>query len=289
MLEDLDRNSSEFDLCDSSMNPPEIGLKTLDFDRTDFANSKDCDFQEFEKLANVSFLESSKMEISSSPSGRVQFDVAEDPNREIALGTTLTRDLLRREKSLAKRRRTALFASAKDPVKTIREARKSMFVRLSQASLARSKSLLPESCPEFFSPNKVGAQTELTREPVQYTGSPFDDRSVLERILDFLQEEELLLSASLVSKKWFEAATNSHANLMLSCVGCDSDNFDSDDCLDPDSWLQQKNHALSLMERPWKYLTTTFPWASFLSEGAYKKVYKVFNHKFRVEEAISVM
>lgn len=285
ILEEFEQKcpESEFDDCSESL--PLITLKTFAYNRADLDPSESQEMHE--SGSSSSSLESHRMEISSPTSGRVQFDVAEDTILESDFGNPTTRHVLRREKTLAKRRRTALFASAKDPVKSIREARKSMFVQLTQKSLKRSKSLLPESSPDFF-PLKATMAFPADKKPESFPDSPLDDNGLLESILDFLQENELLLSASLVSRKWFEASTNSHANLMLSCVGWENDDLDSDACFESLS-TTQTNHAMSLMERPWEYLTSTFPWASFLSEGAYKRVYKVFNHKFRVEEAVSVM
>jgi hypothetical protein len=43
------------------------------------------------------------------------------------------------------------------------------------------------------------------------------------------------------------------------------------------------------MERSWQYLNTLHPWGCFLSEGAFKKVYKVYNARVGVDEALSVM
>ncbi|KAG7361353.1 protein kinase domain containing protein [Nitzschia inconspicua] len=283
LMVELDQNCSECVPGDCSRKSPLITLSTLAKDKSDNELPEDRHMHE------SNFLSSSTLEITSYPGARVQFDKSEDALLGNETGKASIRDFSRREKSLAKRRRTALFATANDPVKTIREARKSMFVQLSQISLAKSKALLPESSPEFFSLNALDGHVLFDKQLSAVAQSPLDDRDILEGILDFLQEKELLLSASLVSRRWFEAATNSHANLMLSCVGCESDDFESESYREALPSTQQANHALSLMERPWEYLTSTFPWASFLSEGAYKRVYKVFNRKFRVEEAVSVM
>jgi hypothetical protein len=227
-------------------------------------------------LEGSSSSEGSASVLSEHAGNTVQFLV--DPFME-----TNSRELLRREKNLAKRRRTALFASAKNPVKTLREARKSMFIHPSKVGSAQL--LLPESSPEFYGAKSLGAENSSKgRQSVPAKVSPLEDADILEKILDFLQEPELLLRASLVSKTWFESATHSHANLMLASVGCSQDTSDNETEL---SAIEP--NTLTLMERPWNYIATTFPWACFLSEGAYKRVYKVFNHKFRVEEAISVM
>jgi serine/threonine protein kinase len=43
------------------------------------------------------------------------------------------------------------------------------------------------------------------------------------------------------------------------------------------------------MERSWHFLNDKFPWATFLSEGAFKRVYRVWNSTVNAEEAVSVM
>jgi hypothetical protein len=287
LLEELKRNCSEYEY-DQSLDIPSKNRLVLDLAEIESsASHDDCPIGVASSFSSTNHLE---LEVSGLSSGHVQFTVAEDLLLEEDAPMETTRDILRRHKSLAKRRRTALFACARDPVKTIREARKSMFVQLSQSSLAKSKPLLPESSPEFFSHVSLEPQALRLRTTTIGTTFPLDESRILERILDHLQEKELLHSASLVSRKWFEVATISHANLMLSCLGCENQDCNSIPWFEStNNSLPESNHALSLMERPWDYLTRTFPWACFLAEGAYKKVYKVFNHKLRVEEAVSVM
>ena len=98
-------------------------------------------------------------------------------------------------------------------------------------------------------------------------------------IFDFLEEKELLCVVGLVSRAWSDAATYSHANLVLSTV----------DYCDPEEAQYNEDVTVTTTGRSWDYLMTTFPWACFLSEGAFKRVYKVFNGPCKQEEAISVM
>ena len=51
----------------------------------------------------------------------------------------------------------------------------------------------------------------------------------------------------------------------------------------------QSNSIATSMEWDWKDLTNLFPWGCFLSEGAFKRVYRVMNTQVGCEEAISVM
>ena len=43
------------------------------------------------------------------------------------------------------------------------------------------------------------------------------------------------------------------------------------------------------MKRPYTFLNDCYPWAAFLSEGAFKRVYRVHNKKVGAMEALSVM
>merc|ERR1712238_99953 len=128
------------------------------------------------------------------------------------------------------------------------------------------------------------------------------DSSILSQMFLFLCEEELPCSASVVCSQWFDEATNAHASLMLISVGCNTDVIDrpSTELVEEDNIsidneaIVDSNEALGnsiakSMERSWDYLMKSFPWASFLSEGAFKRVYKVWNTTMKSEEAISVM
>jgi hypothetical protein len=119
------------------------------------------------------------------------------------------------------------------------------------------------------------------------------DEDIMHLIFGYLNEHELMCTASLVNSKWADAAAHAHANLMMSSIGCagDEEELDDDESVEDHS-LKGKDTACKvsgIVERPWQYLVEKYPWACFLSEGAYKSVYKVFNYTHKVEEAISVM
>mmetsp|Transcript_4479 Transcript_4479/g.4954 ORF Transcript_4479/g.4954 Transcript_4479/m.4954 type:complete len:2164 (+) Transcript_4479:538-7029(+) len=142
-----------------------------------------------------------------------------------------------------------------------------------------------------------------------------EDTNLLPIILEYFSERELLCSVSLISRRWCDAATFAHAKLMLVSVGlgedtgshddddADDDELDSDDdstnetyMLNDASHLGKKPNHVALknsvelsMERSWDYLNNTFPWAMFLSEGAFKQVYRVWNSAVGTYEAVSVM
>lgn len=210
-----------------------------------------------------------------------------DSNR---IGFNQARQDRRRQTSFAKHTRMSLIASAVNPRGSILQGRKSLFLRPTQASFKPGEIALPETLdmePEF-----APQQDCLLEELACSRRAVLTDDGILETIFGFLQETELLCTASLVSSKWADAATQAHANMMLMSVGCFGNSEISDDDNDSDDEESASENAVAipgLMEREWNYLASTFPWACFLSEGAFKRVYKVFNGMHRVEEAVSVM
>lgn len=106
----------------------------------------------------------------------------------------------------------------------------------------------------------------------------------LPKVLAFLTERELML-VSLVCQTWADAVTTAHVNLMLASVGYSKD--DNDGKYDV-AHVSAMSREIS-MEQSWEYLHSEFPWACFLAEGAFKRVYKVHNSSTSQEEALSVM
>lgn len=245
----------------------------LDFESV----SQYCD--EFESPTSLSSPGDTEIhELDPSHTGSY-FSGSNNHNAEPSNAPFTNRAVRRRQTTFAKHLRMSLFASAVDPAQTFSKQRKSLFVRQpSMFPANNNQKIFLESAPEFFSQNTSMVVNESTcgRSSI-LKESPLDDSEVLRMIFDFLEETELLLVVGLVSSKWSDAATHSHANLMLSSVThCDTETVhDSKDAIKS--------------RRSWDYLTTTFPWACFLSEGAFKRVYKVFNHTCQEEEAISVM
>lgn len=133
-------------------------------------------------------------------------------------------------------------------------------------------------------------------------------------ILSFLDQEKLLTTSCLVNSHWWTESVSRQAALMLESVGCegmaggkssgssreaDSDSdgeFDESD----DEQEEKKTEVgaaivapstsiVDSMKRSWKFLHEQYPHASFLSEGAFKQVYRVYNVNTGGQEAISVM
>ena len=229
----------------------------------------------------------------SSPSTESRGDKNDGFDRQVAftnVSEARSREYRRRQTSFAKHKRMSLFASAINPADRFLQNRKSLFIRPPKSS-ALPGELVRERLPvtsEFCPSEGVLSLEALDQETVC---SVLKNDSILQTIFSHLPEHELLCTASLVSSNWADAATHAHANLMLMSVGCtgaSDDDYDSDSESSTTDSTTEKTIP-GLLERPWQYLTTNFPWACFLSEGAYKRVYKVFNKNHRVEEAVSVM
>ena len=201
------------------------------------------------------------------------------------------RMMRRRKTSVAKHKRMSLIASVMNPEGPMAPARKSLFTRPSKTNFIPGEQFIQETM--ILNASSIVFATSNS-EHVQETSpiqTVFETPAILELVFSHLQEHELLLSASLVSSTWSDVATHAHANLMVMSVGCvevDSDlDYDSDT---GDSKITvPRRNIPGLLERSWLYLTDTFPWACFLSEGAFKRVYKVYNGRLQQEEALSVM
>ena len=126
------------------------------------------------------------------------------------------------------------------------------------------------------------------------TGSP-----TFSHALSFLSERDLIHSASLVSTRFADVAAEALGNLMLTSVGCDpwirgkrrDSPSDADDPPLADAPGVSRWHlsVAKSLEKGYSYLMHQFPWAHFLSDGAFKKVFKVWNHRCEAYEALSVM
>jgi serine/threonine protein kinase len=192
----------------------------------------------------------------------------------------------RRMGSLAKHRRVSLCAQMADSRKSLRP-RKSSFAAIDrEAVLLGRKSILP---------SKFGLKEDRLHEIVEDDSvvelcavqQATSSMKILANVFSFLSEVELLMVTTPVCSFWADASAEAHANLMLVSVGCAGpDITDIDD--DVDVEMEPTSIALA-MERPWSYLVDRFPWACFLSEGAFKRVYKVWNSAVQAEEALSVM
>ena len=226
----------------------------------------------------------------------------------------------RRKMSLAVRKRMSLCAVAFD-VKQSRRYTSSFAVAPSPAKFGKARSSRRQTAFMAGGANVIAETSSIAED--DSTGmveeSAMDavlrDEELLSPIFSYLTEEELLVSASAVQTSWAEAATSAHATLMLVSVGCstsfveggndeddDSDDEGDDATMDGSSSMMQmvdnttgggnnnSNDSIAKsMERSWQFLNDKFPWATFLSEGAFKRVYRAWNSTVNAEEAVSVM
>lgn len=112
--------------------------------------------------------------------------------------------------------------------------------------------------------------------------------AILTNILSFFDQTELLQCASLVCTAWNDAAAEALGTLMIQSVGCDPlfmspENDDDYDEVDTPRYGEASEQTESMfksssiarsMEKDWSYFEN-FSTGRFLSEGAFKKVFKV--------------
>ena len=179
----------------------------------------------------------------------------------------------------------SLWASTSQDIGPL-QPKKSMFcAKKSLGPIEECKRLSLHPNNQFPRHSVVTEQLE-TMELEDPLAIAVENENVLSVILSFFDESELMGTASLVSTIWAEAAINSHAKLMLASVGCD----EAQDEEEYDDEFNGINNSVALsMGRSWEYLTKLYPWARFLSEGAFKKVFMVYNSAIGEYEAVSVM
>lgn len=199
------------------------------------------------------------------------------------------KQMRKRMSSFAKHRRVSLCAAVLPPVGSIPIRRQTTFVPHGPGSLSprddfQSRTLLVR--PRFSSM----LPTENVQSAIEVVCNDF---SILSNVLSFFTEQELMLYSSLVSTTWADAATVAHASLMLTSMGFSTSLASSDtyggggELHEADATIVQS--VSKSMERPWEYLMAQFPWACYLSDGAFKKVFKVYNSSLNASEALSVM
>ena len=220
-------------------------------------------------------------------------DVPSFENFDIKEHIMPARQQKRREKSLAKRNRMSICVSAMGSPRPFRLPSihgKKSFATLDTSLRNFHEQLEPlRESTSSFCPPQLRIVPDRIQEALQMD-------TVLLHVFSFLTERQLMLNASPVCTKWSDVATDALANLMLISVGCPNSlttGTDVSDC-DSDDEIENciptvSNSVAKSMERSWDFLCSKFPWAMFLSEGSFKRVYKVWNDSIRREEAVSVM
>ena len=195
------------------------------------------------------------------------------------------RVLRRRRASLAKHYRVSLCAAASmDPTLVSLPRRSNFPVKPVEPVQFEQKTLLSDDMHTF--PKLCVPEQNASADCM----APMQNDEILDKIFSFLNERDLMRSSSLVCSQWYETSAMAYARLMMASVGYHEETHDSEDGASQsgiDPGVRVKNIALT--SRNWDYLTTRFPWGVFLSEGGFKRVYKVFNTAVNAEEAISVM
>jgi hypothetical protein len=158
---------------------------------------------------------------------------------------------------------------------------------------AASDFLHPKRCLQHSnSPKKLG----FTLPDASIMNDIVSEGPILTSILSFFDQAELLHGAFLVCTTWADAAAEALGNLMIASVGCDDADDDVETPRDSVQHIMEEAHPEGLksssvaksMERDWSYFDN-FSTGQFLSEGAFKKVFKVWNRHQGVYEALSVM
>jgi hypothetical protein len=196
----------------------------------------------------------------------------------------------RRMLSFAKRKRMSLWASTTQSVGPLIPTQNNLF--RTHKSLGRVSECLHKNLSDehAFHDQEIGSPGSTTNDDIQATPceSILDDL-VMPLVFGFLTDNELVCSASMVCRAWADAATTASVKYMLASVGHSDGCDDSDEDDESNDCNIEKSTTVPSMERSWSYLNTEFPWGLFLSEGSFKKVYKVYNCRMEQEEAISVM
>ena len=108
----------------------------------------------------------------------------------------------------------------------------------------------------------------------------------MKRIFEYLDEEGLIYHALPVSDMWANMATDAHVELVTKGIGYFQSPTAAEECDEVDVIL---THEPRVLETSWNHISSMFPWACFLSGGAFKNVYRVYNKELDIEEALSVM
>jgi len=192
--------------------------------------------------------------------------------------------------SFAKHKRISLWAAASQDGGPLLPTRKSAFNRERQSvallPVEESSKSLHEYEDSF--PIRETSSCETVEDPTAQEAISCDG-SILSSVFSYLTESELLCKASLVSTAWAGAATTAHAALMMASVGYMDEDSNNEGTNNEETTEETRTPASVSMDKDWCFLTRVFPWACFLSSGAFKRVFKVYNTSVGAEEAVSVM
>jgi serine/threonine protein kinase len=100
--------------------------------------------------------------------------------------------------------------------------------------------------------------------------------SIMSHVFSYLNENDLVRTASSVCTAWADLAATAHARLIFTSFVAESD-------------MATDRLQCSHSERTWKEVHSLFPWVCYLAEGGAKRVYKVYNRLAGAKEALSIM
>ena len=218
--------------------------------------------------------------------GAVDFDVEESEIEEAEdlVAEYPVKFLKKSKKSFAKFHRMSIFASESLPSEHLPDHKKLFAMSRPSGSPSKVYSTLHESAPDLFRVDEHRSSSD--------TVDPLTDEKILVNILSYLDQNDLLVKAFSVSHAWAEAATTAHAQSLMLRFGF-SERIsvpESDTDLDSDSESSTSEAWYSgEMDRSWKDMLSSFPWGHYLSEGTFKRVYKVHNAQKGCVEALAVM
>jgi hypothetical protein len=136
------------------------------------------------------------------------------------------------------------------------------------ATAIGGRSSLPPNHHMTLLPTVAASPSSSDHSKLDVTGN----EKIMTNIFSFFDQEVLTTTLSSVCTAWFGWASSAHANLLVRSV-----TERDDPQVEPP------------LERSWRSIHSTFPWACFLAEGGAKKVYKTFNADEQQVEAVSVM
>lgn len=174
------------------------------------------------------------------------------------------------------------------------------YARMSMCVAAATDFIQPKLKPELKGCYRLSATPTKRRSSLEE--SPINriiESPTFTHVLSFLSERDLMETVSLVSTRFADFAAEALGNLMLLSVGCDpcsrgkilgTPRDDDELSLEGANDQKPRGHLpYKSLLKEWSHILRQFPWAQFISEGAFKKVFKVWNHRCGSYEAISVM
>jgi serine/threonine protein kinase len=197
------------------------------------------------------------------------------------VGPSPEKVIKRMHDSMNKRFRMSLYSSAIDNVTSIcfEHQTKRNFAVPEQLN-NQMNDVASSLCHNDSRPSDVNNKISLLKKVST-------DETILSTVFGYLNERELFHSVSLVSTTWNNIAAVSYASMIIKShehLSNLNDDLFSDDNF-PHTTFKYKPFA----HRSWSSIVQTYPRGQYLSEGAFKKVFKAWNASVGAEEALSII